>query len=48
MNRNGGAAKAHLRAKCAIQGGLGACPPEKILKFKVFLVHSGAILVLMN
>ena len=32
-------------------GGLGVSggmPPQKILKFRVFLVHSGAILVLMN
>ena len=38
-----------VRHNCArsgpSRGGLGACPPRKFLKFRVFLVHSGAILV---
>ena len=40
MKGNGGL----MRLTCAL-GGLGACSPRKILKFRVLLVHSGAVLV---
>ena len=45
MNRNGGAV---LAREAGHLGGSGGMPPRKFLKFRVFLVHSGAILVLMN
>ena len=47
MKGNGGADETDLRKARQLRGS-GGMPPRKNLKFRVLLVHSGVVLVLLN